>query len=51
MGETYIVVFRRRSDGRTDYGVLGAYSDRKVAEQVIKDNTEANTDFTIAVMP
>ena len=46
----YIVVFRKIINGKTEYGVLGAYPTKELAEEYISQNQDANIKFTIAVM-
>ena len=45
---TYIVVFRKNNNGKTDYGICGAYSNKSDAEAYIQSNQAEGVTFTVA---
>lgn len=47
--KTYIVVSRKNIEGKSDYGVCGAFSNKAEAESYIEKNKE-NATFAIAEM-
>lgn len=52
MSITYIVVFRRTTKNKTDYGVVGAYASKRAAETYVEmHRKDEHMAYTITAMP